>query len=104
LYSLPLCKYILSYIFYFYLFLLFYSNDNKVFGGSVFQKISDQTDLGLQVSWSSENNDSSLAVGTQYQLNKDVKLRAKINNKSQLCIGSGIKVKDGRFSNYTIFS
>lgn len=73
-----------------------YRNDNKLFGGSVFQKLSDQLDLGLQVSWSSENNDSSLAVGTQYQLNKDVKLRAKINNKSQLCIGSGIKVKDGR--------
>lgn len=73
-----------------------YRNDNKLFGGSVFQKLSDQLDLGLQVSWSSENNDSSLAVGTQYQLNKDVKLRAKINNKSQLCLGSGIKVKDGR--------
>lgn len=74
-----------------------YSADNKIFGGSVFQKLSDQLDLGLQVSWSSENNDSSLAVGTQYQLNKDVKLRAKINNKSQLCLGSGIKVKDGKF-------
>jgi len=70
-------------------------NDNKLFGGSVFQKLSDQLDLGLQVSWSSDNNDSSLAVGTQYQLNKDVKLRAKINNKSQLCVGSGIKIKDG---------
>ncbi|VVC29392.1 Eukaryotic porin/Tom40,Porin, eukaryotic type [Cinara cedri] len=70
-------------------------NDNKIFGGSVFQKLSDQLDLGLQVSWSSENNDSSLAIGTQYQLNKEVKLRAKINNKSQLCLGSGIKVKDG---------
>lgn len=70
-------------------------NDNKLFGGSVFQKLSDKLDLGLQVSWSSESNDSSLAVGSQYQLNQDVKLRAKINNKSQLCIGSGIKVKDG---------
>ncbi|XP_025417362.1 voltage-dependent anion-selective channel-like [Sipha flava] len=70
-------------------------NDNTVFGGSVFQKLSDQLDLGLQVSWSSESNDSSLAIGTQYQLNNDVKLRAKINNKSQLCLGSGIKVKDG---------
>lgn len=78
----------------------FYSNDAKLFGGSVFQKLSDQLDLGLQVSWSSENNDSSLAVGTQYQLNKDVKLRAKINNKSQLSLGSGIKVKDGMFPSY----
>lgn len=76
---------------------MFYRNDNKLFGGSVFQKLSDKLDLGLQVSWSSENNDSSLAVGSQYQLNNDVKLRAKINNKSQLCIGSGIKVKDGVF-------
>ncbi|XP_050428994.1 voltage-dependent anion-selective channel-like [Adelges cooleyi] len=70
-------------------------NDNKLFGGTVYQKLSDQLDLGLQVSWSSENNDSSLAIGSQYQLNKDVKLRAKINNKSQLCLGSGIKIKDG---------
>lgn len=84
--------YLLLFIYTFFL----YRNDNKLFGGSVFQKLSDQLDLGLQVSWSSENNDSSLAVGTQYQLNKDVKLRAKINNKSQLCLGSGIKVKDGR--------
>lgn len=68
-----------------------------MFGGSVFQKLSDQLNLGLQVSWSSESNDSSLAVGTQYQLNDDVKLRAKINNKSQLCLGAGIKVKDGMF-------
>lgn len=75
-----------------------YSNDNKLFGGSVFQKLSDQLDLGLQVSWSSDNNDSSLAIGTQYQLNKDVKLRGKINNKSQLCLGSGIKIKDGKCS------
>lgn len=72
------------------------SNDNSIFGGSVFQKLSDQLDLGLQVSWSSKNNDSSLAIGTQYQLNKDVKLRAKINNKSQLCLGSGIKINDGK--------
>ncbi|CAI6374035.1 unnamed protein product [Macrosiphum euphorbiae] len=70
-------------------------NDNKLFGGSVFKKLSDQLDFGLQVSWSSENNDSSLVVGTQYQLNNDVKLRAKINNKSQLCLGTGIKIKDG---------
>jgi len=70
-------------------------NDNKLFGGSVYQKLSDQLDLGLQINWSSENNDSSLAVGTQYQLNKDVKFRGKINNKSQLCLGTGIKVKDG---------
>ncbi|XP_050532765.1 voltage-dependent anion-selective channel-like [Daktulosphaira vitifoliae] len=70
-------------------------NDCKVFGGSIFQKLCDKTDLGLQVSWSSESNDSSLAIGTQYQLNSDVKLRAKINNKSQLCLGSGIKVKEG---------
>lgn len=75
----------------------FYSNDNKIFGGSVFQKLSDQLDLGLQVTWSSENNDSSLAVGTQYALNNDVKLRAKINNKSQLSLGSGLKIKDGKF-------
>lgn len=74
-----------------------------MFGGSVFQKLSDQLDLGLQVSWSSESNDSSLSVGTQYQLNNDVKLRAKINNKSQLCLGSGIKVKDGMFPFCYIF-
>jgi len=73
-----------------------------LFGGSVFQKLSDKLDLGLQVSWSSENNDSSLAVGSQYQLNNDVKLRAKINNKSQLCLGSGIKVKDGVFPMFVI--
>lgn len=55
-------------------------------------------DLGLQVSWSSDNNDSSLAIGTQYQLSKDVKVRAKINNKSQLCLGSAIKVNSGKQS------
>ncbi|XP_026820272.1 voltage-dependent anion-selective channel-like isoform X2 [Rhopalosiphum maidis] len=70
-------------------------NDKNLFSGSIINKCSKRLNVGLHVIWSSINHGCLISVGSKYQFNKAVKLRAKIVNVDQLYLGSEIQVKKG---------
>ena len=70
-------------------------NDGKDFIGSVFQRVSDKLDCGIQLSWSSGSNSTSFGIAATYNLDIDASLRAKVNNHSQIGLGYQQKLRDG---------
>jgi len=70
-------------------------NDGQEFGGSLYQKVNDKLDAGVQLSWSSGSNATKFGVGAKYNLDGDSCLRVKVNNQSQVGLGYQHKLRDG---------
>lgn len=70
-------------------------NDGQEFGGSIYQKCSDQLDCGVQLSWTSGSNATKFGIGAKYNLDRDASVRAKVNNASQIGLGYQQKLRDG---------
>jgi voltage-dependent anion channel protein 2 len=70
-------------------------NDGREFGGSIYQRCSDQLETGVQLSWSSGTNNTKFGVAAKYDLDKDASVRAKVNNASQIGLGYQQKLRDG---------
>lgn len=60
----------------------FVINSNE-FGASFFHKVCPNTEIGAQLGWKVGGNGAAFAVATKYSPNRDVTLRAKLNNDSQ---------------------
>lgn len=54
-------------------------------------------ETGVELAWSSENNDTKFGLGCKYTLDRDTTLRAKVNNSSQIGLGYSQKLKDGMY-------
>lgn len=50
------------------------SNDGAEFGGSVYQKVSDQLETAVTLAWTSGSNITRFGVAAKYQLDKDASL------------------------------
>lgn len=50
------------------------SNDGAEFGGSVYQKVSDQLETAVTLAWTSGSNNTRFGVAAKYQLDKDASL------------------------------
>lgn len=70
-------------------------NNGEEFIGSIFHKVSDKLDVGVQLSWLSESNNTKFGLGTKLQLDKEAALRAKVNNACQIGLGYQQKLRDG---------
>jgi hypothetical protein len=64
-----------------------YTNDGREFGGSFYQRVSKNVELGAQLGWVSGEDKTSYAVGSSYKISPDLLLRAKIDNKSNIGLG-----------------
>lgn len=71
------------------------SNDGQEFGGSLYQKVNDKLDAGVQLSWSSGSNATKFGIGAKYNLDGASCVRAKVNNQSQIGLGYQHKLRDG---------
>ncbi|XP_025190377.1 voltage-dependent anion-selective channel-like [Melanaphis sacchari] len=89
--ALNLSKFIMSYMIKNAVFTANVTN-MELISGSMFTTYVDRINLGLKCCWSIKHHTGSAVVGSQYQVNKALKLRAKFNNKGQLYIGSSIKI------------
>jgi len=69
--------------------------DGKHFSGSIFQKANSRLDTGIELAWSSDNNDTKFAIGCNYKLDSDASLKAKVNNTSQIGLGYSQKLRQG---------
>lgn len=70
-------------------------NDGTEVGGSIYQKINSQLDLGVSLSWSSVNNATRFALASKYQLDQYATVQAKVNNLSQIGLSYTQKLRDG---------
>uniref|UniRef100_A0A8C1LZQ9 Non-selective voltage-gated ion channel VDAC3 n=1 Tax=Cyprinus carpio TaxID=7962 RepID=A0A8C1LZQ9_CYPCA len=62
-------------------------NDGADFGGSVYQKVSDQLETAVTLAWTSGSNNTRFGVAAKYQLDKDASVSAKVNNASLIGVG-----------------
>nr|pir porin - fruit fly (Drosophila melanogaster) [Drosophila melanogaster]prf//2210287A porin [Drosophila melanogaster] len=65
------------------------------FSGSIFQRTSDKLDVGVQLSWASGTSNTKSVIGAKYQLDDDARVRAKVNNASQVGLGYQQKLRTG---------
>lgn len=70
-------------------------NDGQQFGGSVYHKVTPKLDAGVDLVWSSGNNDTRFAIGCKYVLDNDASIKAKVNNASHIGLGYQQKLRDG---------
>lgn len=70
-------------------------NDGQEFGGSVYQKVNENLETGVQLAWSAGNNATTFGLGCVYSIDSDTSLRAKINNSSQIGLGISHRLREG---------
>jgi hypothetical protein len=70
-------------------------NDGTEVGGSIYQRINSQLELGVSMSWSSVNNQTRFALASKYQLDKHATLQTKVNNLSQIGLSYSQQLRDG---------
>ena len=70
-------------------------DDGQEFGGSIYQKVSNRLETGIQLSWSASSNDTKFGIGAKYDLDPDAAIRAKVNNESQIGLGYQQRLREG---------
>ncbi|XP_013401327.1 voltage-dependent anion-selective channel protein 2 [Lingula anatina] len=69
--------------------------DASEFGGSLYQKISKDLETAVSLNWSSGTNTTRLNLGAAYTLDNGAKVRAKVNNLSQIGMAYSQELRDG---------
>jgi len=70
-------------------------NDGQEFSGSVYQKVNEELETGVQVSWTALSVATRFGLGCKYRLDKDSSVSAKVNNSSQIGVGYTQKLRPG---------
>jgi voltage-dependent anion channel protein 2 len=70
-------------------------NDGQEFGGSIYQKVNDQLETAVQLSWTAGNNATRFSLGCKYKLDDDASFSTKVNNSSQVGVGYTQKLRKG---------
>lgn len=70
-------------------------NDGQEFGGSLYQKVNDKLQTGVQLSWQTGTNLTRFGLGCVYALDEDTSVRAKINNSGQVGLGFTHRLRPG---------
>lgn len=59
-------------------------NDSNEVGGSVYQRINDRLETGVQLAWTAGSNQTRLALASKYQLDTQTAVGVKVNNICQV--------------------
>jgi len=59
-------------------------NDANEVGGSVYQRINDRLETGVQLAWTAGSNQTRFAFASKYQLDPQTVVGAKVNNICQV--------------------
>lgn len=59
-------------------------NDANEVGGSVYQRINDRLETGVQLAWTAGSNQTRLAFASKYQMDPQTVVSAKVNNLCQV--------------------
>ena len=58
----------------YYLYLPWNSNDGAGFGTSIYQKVSDDLEAGVNLTWMAESNATHFGLGAKYVLDQDASI------------------------------
>jgi len=61
-------------------------NDGNEVGGSVYQRINDRLETGVQLAWTAGSNQTRFAFASKYQLDPQTVVGVKVNNICQVGI------------------
>lgn len=70
-------------------------DDGSDFTGSVFQKVNDDLETGVQLNWTAGSNATKFGLAAKYTPDKDTTIRARVNNSSQIGLAYQHKLRDG---------
>jgi len=59
-------------------------NDGNEVGGSVYQRLNNQLETGVQLAWTTGTNQTRFALASKYQLDSQTAIGVKVNNICQL--------------------
>ncbi|KAL1115744.1 hypothetical protein AAG570_006034 [Ranatra chinensis] len=77
-------------------FILHTNIDNgSKFGGSLYHRVNNKLETGVQLSWMADTNETTLGIGCKYNLDPDAALRLKVDNKSVIGLGYSQRLRDG---------
>uniref|UniRef100_A0A8B9VXN5 Non-selective voltage-gated ion channel VDAC2 n=1 Tax=Anas zonorhyncha TaxID=75864 RepID=A0A8B9VXN5_9AVES len=68
-------------------FLYLCSNDGSEFGGSIYQKVSDNLETAVNLSWTAGSNSTRFGIAAKYKLDSTASISAKVNNSSLVGVG-----------------
>jgi hypothetical protein len=71
-------------IFQIFIDIVFNRNDANEVGGSVYQRINDRLETGVQLAWTAGSNQTRFALASKYQLDPQTVVAAKVNNICQV--------------------
>jgi len=70
-------------------------NDGAEFGASIYQRVNDDLEAGVNLKWMAGSSATIFGIGAKYTLDKDASVSAKISNNSQIGLGYSQKLRDG---------
>ncbi|GFR93419.1 voltage-dependent anion-selective channel protein 2 [Elysia marginata] len=70
-------------------------NDGQEFVGSVHQKVNDNLEAAVNLSWAAGSGNTSFAVGGKYKIDDGASFSAKVNNSSHIGLGYTQTLRDG---------
>ncbi|CAN7976583.1 hypothetical protein HPB47_002504 [Ixodes persulcatus] len=70
-------------------------NDGQEFAGSLYQRVNDCLETGVQLSWTAGTNATRFGLGCVYQLDRETSVRAKVNNSGQVGLGFTHRLRPG---------
>uniref|UniRef100_A0A8C9RTN9 Non-selective voltage-gated ion channel VDAC2 n=1 Tax=Scleropages formosus TaxID=113540 RepID=A0A8C9RTN9_SCLFO len=62
-------------------------NDGSEFGGSIYQKVADNLETAVNLSWTAGSNSTRFGIAAKYQLDSSASISAKVSNASLVGIG-----------------
>lgn len=72
-----------------------YTNDGREFGASLFHKVHRNFEVGAQVGWVVADQGTRFGLATKYNVSKDLILRAKVDNKSNVAVAATHDLTNG---------
>lgn len=65
------------------------------YGGSIFHKVTENLDAGIDVVWFTDKEETAFGIAGQYQLNEFTSIRGKLNNANELGLGYQQVLREG---------
>lgn len=65
------------------------------YGGSIYHKITENLDAGIDVVWFTDKDETAFGIAGQYQLNQYASIRGKLNNSNELGLGYQQALREG---------
>lgn len=63
---------------------IIFRNDGTEVGGSIYQRLNNRLETGVQIAWLTGTNQTRFALASKYQLDAQTAIGVRVNNICQL--------------------